>query len=121
VAKLVGIREFPIGISSARQRTVDVNLHFSDTCQIAIGEQLRLGEKWLWSAGFAYDSSPVSRTNRVPTLPIDRQLLYVTGIQYQINRDITTGVAWEFMDAVPAPFSSSPQTARRNSARALLD
>ena len=99
--------EFPIGISSAKQRTVDVNLHFSDTCQIAIGQQFRIGEKWLWSAGFAYDSSPVSRANRAPTLPLDRQLRYGTGIQYQINSNITAGAAWEFMDAGPGPYSAS--------------
>jgi long-subunit fatty acid transport protein len=57
-----------VGISSVKQRTVDVNLHFSDTFQIAIGQQLRIGEKWFWSAGFAYDSSPVSRVNRTPTM-----------------------------------------------------
>jgi long-chain fatty acid transport protein len=98
--------EFPIGISAVKQRTVTANLHFSDTCQIAIGQQFRFGEKWLWSAGFAYDSSPVSRANRVPSMPIDRQLRYGTGIQYQISRDITAGAAWEFMDAGPAPYSA---------------
>jgi long-chain fatty acid transport protein len=98
--------EFPLGISALKQRTLDVNLHFSDTCQIAIGQQLRIGEKWLWSAGFAYDSSTVSKTNRVPSLPLDRQLRYGTGIQYQINSNLTAGAAWEFMDAGPAPYSS---------------
>jgi long-chain fatty acid transport protein len=98
--------EFPIGISAMKQRTITANLHFSDTCQIAIGQQLRIGEKWLWSAGFAYDSSTVSKANRVPSMPIDRQLRYGTGIQYQINRDITAGAAWEFMDAGPAPYSA---------------
>ncbi len=99
--------EFPIGISARNQRTVEANLHFSDTCQIAIGQQLRLGEKWLWSAGFAYDSSPVSKANRVPTLPLDRQLRYGTGIQYEMNQDTTVGAAWEFMDAGPGPFSAN--------------
>jgi long-chain fatty acid transport protein len=98
--------EFPIGISAVNQRTVEANLHFSDTCQVAIGQQLRLGEKWLWSAGFAYDSSPVSKANRVPTLPLDRQLRYGTGLQYEINRDMTVGAAWEFMDGGPGPFSA---------------
>ena len=98
--------EFPIGISALKQRTVEANLHFSDTCQIAIGQQFRFGEKWLWSAGFAYDSSPVSKANRVPSLPLDRQLRYGTGIQYQINRDITAGLAWELLDAGPAPYSA---------------
>ena len=34
-------------------------------------------------------------------MAIDRQLRYGTGIQYEINRDITAVAAWEFMDAVP--------------------
>jgi long-chain fatty acid transport protein len=98
--------EFPIGISTAKQRTVTANLHFSDTCQIAIGQQFRIGEKWLWSAGFAYDSSTVSKANRVPVVPIDRQLRYGTGIQYQINDNVTAGTAWELMDAGPAPYGA---------------
>jgi len=99
--------EFPVGISAKNQRSVEANLHFSDTCQIAIGQQFRIGEKWLWSAGFAYDSSPVSRANRIAVLPVDRQLRYGTGIQYEINHDITAGAAWELMDAGPGPFSAS--------------
>jgi long-chain fatty acid transport protein len=99
--------EFPVGISAKNQRTVEANLHFSNTCQIAIGQQYQIAEKWLWSAGFAYDSSPVSRTNRSATLPLDRQLRYGTGIQYEISRNLTAGAAWEFMDAGNGPFSNS--------------
>jgi long-chain fatty acid transport protein len=98
--------EFPLGISAVNQRTVNVNLHFSDTCHVAIGQQFKIGQRWLWSAGFAYDSSPVSQANRLPSLPLDRQLRYGTGLQYQIDRDVTAGAAWEFMDAGPAPFSA---------------
>jgi long-chain fatty acid transport protein len=97
--------EFPIGISAKNQTTLDANLHFSDTFQIAIGQQYRIAEKWLWSAGFAYDSSPVSEANRVPVLPVDRQLRYATGIQYQINENMTAGAAWEILDAGNAPFN----------------
>ena len=99
--------QFPVGISAANQKTVEANLNFSNTYQIAVGQQYRFAEKWLWSAGFAFDSSPVSRTNRNVVLPIDRQLRYGTGLQYQINRNVTAGAAWEFMDAGPAPFSNS--------------
>ncbi len=98
--------EFPVGISAQTQRTVDANLHFSNTWQIAIGQQFRLAEKWLWSAGFAYDSSPVSKANRNAVLPFDRQLRYGTGIQYEVNRNVTAGAAWEFLDAGPGPFSN---------------
>ena len=99
--------QFPVGISARNQTSIKANLHFSDTCQIAIGQQYRIAERWLWSAGFAYDSSPVSKANRKAVLPIDRQLRYGTGIQYEITRDVTAGAAWEFMDAGPGPFSNT--------------
>jgi long-chain fatty acid transport protein len=99
--------EFPVGISSSKQTTaVDANLHFSDTCHVAIGQQLQIGEKWLWSAGFAYDSAPVSKANRSAVLPLDRQLRYGAGLLYQINRDVTAGVSWELLDAGPGPYSN---------------
>ena len=99
--------QFPVGISANNQRTLQADLHFSDTCQIALGQQLRFAEKWLWSAGFAYDSSPVSQANRNAVLPIDRQLRYGTGVQYDVNHNVTAGAAWEFMDGGPAPFSNT--------------
>lgn len=99
--------EFPVGISARNQRTIEANLHFSDTCQIAIGQQFRFAEKWLWSAGFGYDSSSVSETNRSAVLPIDRQLRYATGIEYEINQRMTAGAAWEFADAGPAPLTNN--------------
>lgn len=97
--------EFPVGISAINQRSVTANLNFSDTCSIAIGQQFQIAEGWLWSAGFAYDSSPVSKTNRIPVLPIDRQLRYGTGIQYEVNQNVTAGVAAELLDAGPGPYS----------------
>jgi long-chain fatty acid transport protein len=99
--------EFPVGISATNQRSIAANLHFSNTYSIAIGQQYRIAEKWLWSAGFAFDSSPVSRTNRIAALPIDRQLRYGTGLQYQINHNVTAGAAWEFLDAGPGPYTAS--------------
>jgi len=94
-----------LGITSSTQRNLAVNLKFSDTIQIASGWQYRIGERWLWSAGFAYDSAPVSEANRPPSLPLDRQLRYGTGIQYVVNRDVTIGAANELMDASDAPFN----------------
>jgi len=104
--------EFPVGITSPNQSTaVDANLHFSNTCHVAIGQQLQIDEKWLWSAGFAYDSAPVSKANRNAVLPLDRQLRYGTGLDYEINHDLTAGLAWELMDAGPGPFSNTRKLA----------
>ena len=40
-------------------------------------------------------------------LPLDRQLRYGTGLQYEIDRDTTVGAAWTLMDAGPGPFSNT--------------
>lgn len=93
-----------LGISAQTQRTLAVNLHYNDTLQIAFGGQYRLADKWLWSAGFAYDSSPVSEANRTLNLPLDRQLRYGTGIQYEINDDLVLGIANEVLDNSNAPY-----------------
>lgn len=74
-----------LGISGATQKSVAVDLKFSDTIHAAIGAQYSFDENWLWSGGFAYDSSPVSAENRIPTLAFDRQLRFGTGIQYQVT------------------------------------
>jgi long-chain fatty acid transport protein len=47
----------------------------------------------------------VSEANRTPNLPLDRQLRYGTGIQYQVNEDITVGAANELLDGGKAPFN----------------
>ena len=93
-----------LGISAQTQKTLAVNLHFNNTLQIAFGGQYRLADRWLWSAGFAYDSSPVAEENRQPSLPLDRQLRYGTGIQYEINDDMVLGIANEVMDGSNASY-----------------
>jgi long-chain fatty acid transport protein len=93
-----------LGISAETQKTLAVNLHYNDTLQIAFGGQYRLADRLLWSAGFAYDSSPVAEENRTPNLPLDRQLRYGTGIQYEINDDLVLGIANEVLDGSNAPY-----------------
>jgi long-chain fatty acid transport protein len=55
------------------------------------------------SAGFAYDSSPVTNSDRSIVLPLDRQYRYALGVQYDLRKDITLGAAYEYMDAGSAP------------------
>jgi long-chain fatty acid transport protein len=93
-----------LGISAETQKSLAVNLHYNNTLQIAFGGQYRLADRWLWSAGFAYDSAPVDEENRTPNLPLDRQLRYGTGIQYQINDDMVLGIANEVLDGSNAPY-----------------
>jgi len=93
-----------LGISSEKQKSLAVNLNFSNTIQIAFGAQYRLWEKLLWSAGFGYDSAPASETNRPVSLPLDRQLRYGQGVQDELNTDMTVGIANEVLNGSNAPY-----------------
>ena len=78
--------------------TSDSNM--DDTWHVAIGAQYRIAEPWLLSIGFAYDSSPFDHAeDRTPDMPLDRQIRYATGLQYDWNDDVTVGAAYTFIDA----------------------
>ncbi|VFQ44990.1 OmpP1/FadL family transporter [Desulfoluna butyratoxydans] len=72
---------------------------YDDTWHFALGAQYRFDDPWLWSFGMAYDTSPMDRSTRTPDAPLDRQVRIGTGIQYDINADMTVGAAYEFIDA----------------------
>ena len=45
------------------------------------------------------DTSPTDEDTRTPDLPLDRQIRIGTGIQYDWNKDVTVGAAYEYLDA----------------------
>jgi long-chain fatty acid transport protein len=55
--------------------TFTQDLGYDDTWHFALGAQYRFAERWLWSVGAAYDTSPVDDADKVtPDLPLDRQV-----------------------------------------------
>ena len=44
------------------------------------------------------DSAPVSKFHRTPTAPFDENLRFATGLQYDVNDQMTVGAAYEFLD-----------------------
>jgi len=87
-------------LSSTTARTFTKDLGYDDTWHVALGAQYRFAERWLWSVGAAYDTSPVDGDDqRTPDLPLDRQIRVGTGLQYDWNEDVTLGVAYEYLDA----------------------
>jgi long-chain fatty acid transport protein len=85
--------------------TLDAN--FQDTWHAALGVRYRLDPRWSVSAGFAYDSSPVTNSDRSIVMPLDRQYRYALGLQYDWRKDITLGAAYEYMDAGSAPVNQT--------------
>jgi len=71
---------------------------FKDAWHTAIGVRYRPSPVWMVMSGFAYDSSPVDNEDRTPDMPLDRQLRYAIGAQYEYSNDITISAAYELMD-----------------------
>jgi long-chain fatty acid transport protein len=94
-----------VNIESLTDRTI--NAHYKDTFQVAVGGSYRVATPWLLMAGFAYDSSPASTSSRSVALPLDQQLRYALGVQYSWTKDLTLGLAYEFIDAGSADINQS--------------
>jgi long-chain fatty acid transport protein len=95
-----------VSIESESPTSLTADAKLKDTWHTAIGAQYRLAPAWLLSLGFAYDSSAVGDADRTPALPVDRQLRYAVGIQYEWNRDVTWGLAYELVDLGNAPINT---------------
>ncbi len=96
-----------LSIDSTTSTSTTVDAHFQDTWHTALGARYRLNPLWSVSTGFAYDSSPVTNSNRSIVLPVDRQYRYALGLQYDWRKNITFGAAYEYMDAGSAPVNQT--------------
>ena len=87
-------------LRSSTSTTFTQDLDYDDTWHFALGTQYQFADMWLWSLGFAYDTSPLDeKDNRTPDLPLDRQIRMASGIQYEWNQNVTVGAAYEYLDA----------------------
>jgi long-chain fatty acid transport protein len=87
-------------ISLSDGPNVSEDLDYDDTWHIGLGVQYRVADPWLLMAGWGYDSSPISSdSDRSPSLPLDRQLRYAGGVQYDWNENVTVGAAYTLIDA----------------------
>jgi long-chain fatty acid transport protein len=90
--------DFGVTVPSLDTNTFTVNEEYNDTWHVALGVQYRLTPLWLLNAGVTYDSSMVDNSNRKAWLPMDRQIRVGAGAQYQWDKDITVGFAYEYAD-----------------------
>jgi long-chain fatty acid transport protein len=80
--------------------TASAELQWRDTYHVGLGAYYRVAEPWQLMLGWAYDTSPISSTkDRSPAMPVDRQIRYATGVQYEWNKDIALGFAYTLIDA----------------------
>ena len=91
----------PVSVSNNVGATVSTtkNAQMDDTFHVAVGAHYRFHPQWRVTAGFAYDSSPVSDSDRTVALPLDRAFRYSAGLIYEVSDRITMGLAYTFIDA----------------------
>src|SRR5262249_4390442 len=94
-----------VGVKIHGGTTIDTvaDLKFSNTYHFAIGAMYRVAPSWLLTAGFAYDTSPVSESNRTVALPLDRQIRYSGGVQWDWSKFTTLGIAYTLISTGDAP------------------
>jgi long-chain fatty acid transport protein len=86
-----------VSVDGPTDNSATTNLDYDDTIGVALGHQYRVAPAWLWSVGGAYDTSPMSKSERSPVLPLDAQWRLGTGIQHDLTDNVTIGGAYEYM------------------------
>jgi long-chain fatty acid transport protein len=81
--------------------------NWEDTYNFAAGMHYRLSDPWLLQFGIAYDTSPVDAEDRTADMPIDRQIRYTIGTQFEKSEKLTIGCAFEYVDLGDAEINNS--------------
>jgi len=88
--------EIPLSTSTGASGAIPTG--WDDTYKLSGGIRYRPSQPWLLMTGFAYDSSPVDAKDRTADLPVDRQLRYAVGAQYQWSERLNLGGSFEYID-----------------------
>jgi len=86
-----------INISTARG-SQKIPRDWKDTWKFAAGVHYRPVDKWLLQLGFAYDTSPVDSDDRTCDMLINRQIRYVTRVQYNWSDKMSTVAQFVYAD-----------------------
>lgn len=86
-----------VNISSSRG-TTPIPKNWDDTWQYALGFHYRPNNKWLLQTGISYDTSPTSPGDRTADMPIDQQIRYAVGGQYEWSETFSIGGSFEYVD-----------------------
>ncbi|MCC6353880.1 MAG: outer membrane protein transport protein [Verrucomicrobiae bacterium] len=92
------IGDVKVRVDAVEDVNVSNELRMIDTWHFAIGARIRPAQKWTASVGWAYDTSAFELDARNPALPVDRQIRYSGGIQYDWSEKTTIGVGYTAMD-----------------------
>ena len=83
---------------STGQGNKKIPRNWDDTWKFAAGVHYRPTDPWLLQLGFSYDTNPVDSKDRTPDMPIDRQIRYAAGAQYNWSERLSTGAQFVYAD-----------------------
>jgi long-chain fatty acid transport protein len=86
-----------VGVDPANPQNLTANLNYQDTWHAAFGAEYKFSNKWVGTAGVAFDSSAVDNANRTVTLPMGQAWRFGVGALWQASRSVNLNAAYEFL------------------------
>jgi len=97
--------DIPLTVGTAGSGAIPRN--WDDTYKLGAGFHYRPTPAWLLQTGFAWDSNPVDKKDRTADMPVDRQLRFATGAQYQWSDRLNVGLNFTYVNLGDAEINSS--------------
>lgn len=72
--------------------------NWKDSWLIGIGVQHKLAQQWGLQIGGTYSSSPMDDSDRLPDLPIDRQIQVTAGLLYAHSKALQLSFGYTYLD-----------------------
>jgi long-chain fatty acid transport protein len=74
-----------------------VNAGFDDTWHVGVATEYQYSPKWMFTAGFSYDSPMSKGSTRPITLPLGAMYRYGAGVKYRKSDNLTLGAGLSFL------------------------
>lgn len=88
---------FKSTIVTIQNITLTIPRKWKDTYRFGLGLQQKLNSHFLLQLGASYDTSPTNSVDRLPDLPMDKQLRLGTGIIYTSCDAVTLSLNYEYL------------------------
>jgi long-chain fatty acid transport protein len=99
--------DFPRQYVSIGPVSGNLERNFDDTWYFGVGAHFKPTERWLLTAGAAYDTNPASRQDRTADMPLDRQIRGAFGAFYDYSENLQVGGAFTYANYGKGAISNS--------------
>lgn len=83
-----------VQIDSGNPMSGTADANFKDTWHLSIGTQYQASQQLLWNLGVAYDSSPVSDSDRTFSMPLGSTWRFGTGLTYALDQQTDLNLSY---------------------------